>query len=56
MAPSNARMTTAGTRCRSPPVHPWPGIFFPRYSGVRPTMSPGDEHRQEGEDQHAIEA
>ena len=31
-------------------------IFLPRYSGVRPTIRPGDEHRDDGEQQHAVEA
>ena len=31
-------------------------IFLPRYSGVRPTIRPGDEHRQDAVQQNAVES
>ncbi len=31
-------------------------IFLPRYSGVRPTIRPGDEHRDDHENEEAVEA
>ena len=31
-------------------------IFLPTYSGVRPDHQPGDEHRDDDEQQHAVEA
>jgi nitrogen regulatory protein PII-like uncharacterized protein len=31
-------------------------IFLPTYSGVRPDHQPGDEHREDGEQQEAVEA
>ena len=31
-------------------------IFLPRYSGVRPTISPATKTASDGEEQHAVEA
>src|SRR6185369_3347839 len=31
-------------------------IFLPRYSGVRPTINPGDKDREHDKDQHSVKS
>ena len=50
------RTVAQGTRTASDAIFiSFASIFLPRYSGVRPTMRPGDEDGDDGEHENAVE-
>ena len=56
-SPAAVRMTTGRVRKYSAAYFISVGrIFLPMYSGVRPTIRPGDEHGDDGQHQDAVQA